>query len=68
VARFLPSLTDPQCHTWWRLSPHLLVQFLEVIGFEESFVTYHDQTYLDPEGAVQVPMVTIVARRTREQS
>jgi SAM-dependent methyltransferase len=68
VARFLPSVSEPQWHTWWRLSPDLLVEFLGVIGFEESVATYHDQTYLDPEGAVQVPMVTIVAHRTREQS
>ena len=63
VARLLPSTATPQWDTWWALGPDLLVQFLGVIGFEDAVVTYHSQTYLDPQGPVQIPMVTVVANR-----
>ena len=65
VARLLPSRADPQWHSWWGLSPDLLVEFLGVIGFENSVVTTHHQTHLHPDGARQIPMVTVVADRSR---
>lgn len=54
-------MAEPPWHTWWRLSPDLLVEFLGVIGFEDSVVSYHEQAFVRPEGAIQIPMVPIVA-------
>lgn len=59
--RFLPNwrtARDPD--GWWTLSPELIVEFLGVLGFEKTTVTYHSQSYKNrPKG-----MFTVVGYRT----
>jgi hypothetical protein len=59
--RFLPdwrSGRDPD--GWWRLSPEVIVDFIGVLGFEDTTVTYHSQLY---QGRPR-RMFTVVGRRT----
>ncbi len=63
IARLVPSKETSQWHTWWSLTPALLVQFLEVIGFNQIAVSHHHQTYSGREIDELIPMVTIVASR-----
>jgi SAM-dependent methyltransferase len=53
----------PQWHTWWRFSPDLFVQFLQVMGFGRSAVTFHVQTHVNDGVEYPVAMMTIVADR-----
>ena len=48
--------------TWWQLSPQMIQQFLAVLGFEDSVVTYHEQIGWDHE---LKRLCTVVAQRTR---
>lgn len=60
--RFLPdwrTARDPD--GWWSLSPELIVEFLGVLGFEDTTLSYHSQSY---KGQMR-PMFTVVGRRTR---
>ena len=47
--------------TWWNLPPALVVEFLGVLGFEATKVTYHSQLLTGR----RMPMYTVVAHRTR---
>ncbi len=47
--------------TWWSLPPAVIVEFLGVLGFEKTVVTYHRQRLLDR----RMPMYTIVGTRTK---
>ena len=47
--------------TWWNLPPALVVEFLGVLGFEKSVVTYHSQ----PLQGRAMPMYTVVGTRTK---
>ena len=47
--------------TWWNLPPRIVVEFLGVLGFERSVVTYHSQRL---QGR-RMPMYTVVATRTK---
>ncbi len=47
--------------TWWALSPRLIVEFLGVLGFERTSVTYHKQLLLGR----RMPMFTVVGTRTK---
>lgn len=59
--RFLPDWrTGRDPDGWWRLSPDLIVDFLGVLGFEETTVSYHTQLY---RGRPR-KMFTVVGRRT----
>lgn len=49
------------CETWWNLPPRLVVEFLGVLGFEKTVVTYHTQLL---QGR-RMPMYTVVGTRTR---
>jgi hypothetical protein len=46
--------------TWWGLTPRIVQQFVGVLGFRQSAVSYHVQRYRDDE----IPHFTVVARRT----
>jgi hypothetical protein len=46
---------------WWHLSPAIIRQFLGVLGFEDSRVTFHSQLH----ERRATPMFTVVANRTR---
>jgi hypothetical protein len=59
--RFLPNWRngrDPD--GWWRLSPELIVDFVGVLGFEDTTVSYHTQLY----NGRPAKMFTVVGRRT----
>jgi hypothetical protein len=59
--RFIPdwrTARDPD--GWWSLSPELIVEFLGVLGFEDTTVTFHSQRY---KGHAR-PMFTVVGQRT----
>lgn len=47
--------------TWWNLPPRVVVEFLGVLGFEKTVVTYHRQ----PLKGRPMPMYTVVATRTK---
>lgn len=47
--------------TWWNLPPALVVEFLGVLGFEKTVVTYHSQRL---KGR-RMPMYTVVGTRTK---
>ena len=61
--RFLPDSRKPECrdtwYTWWQLPPDLVTEFLKVLGFPETKVTYHTQTFM---GRPQT-MFTAVGRK-----
>lgn len=59
--RFLPDWrTGRDPDGWWRLSPELIVDFVGVLGFEDTTVSYHTQLY---QGRPR-KMFTVVGRRT----
>lgn len=69
--RFLPnSQNSDQFYTWWDLPPQVLIKMLNILGFGEAFVSYHNQTLVDPDGNKEVlmPLYTIVAHRTNDQN
>lgn len=45
--------------TWWHLSPALLKQFLQILGFSEFHLYMHRQKYMNEE----MELFTLVARR-----
>lgn len=46
--------------TWWHLSPSVIKQFMAVLGFEETKVTYHTQL----QGNKKIPFFTVIGNRT----
>lgn len=59
--RFLPDWrTGRDPDGWWRLSPEVVVDFVGVLGFEDTTVSYHTQRY---NGRPR-RMFTVVGRRT----
>jgi O-methyltransferase len=63
VAQLYPSAESTQWDTWWSFSPDLVVRFLEVLGFGDVTVTYHDQRYVNAGGEMSIPLFTVVAER-----
>jgi SAM-dependent methyltransferase len=64
--KFLPNFrTLEHKDAWWYLSPEIIVNFLGVLGFEETQVTYHFQkeTY---RGGEKRRLYTVVGRRTKD--
>ena len=60
--RFKPRFAKNRpWETWWDLPPQLIVQFLGVLGFERTVVTYHRQSLLGR----RMPMYTVVGTRTK---
>jgi CheY-like chemotaxis protein len=64
VAQFLPSSDTDHWHTWWQLSPDLIARFVEVIGFDDVAVTFHEQRFVAHGDAIRLPMFTVVAHRS----
>jgi hypothetical protein len=63
---FLPDYRKlDQKDAWWYLSPDIIMNFLGVLGFEDTRVTYHQQKAVYSGGARQW-LYTVVGRRTRE--
>ena len=60
--RFKPRFAKNRpWETWWDLPPRLIVEFLGVLGFERTVVTYHTQPLLGR----RMPMYTVVGTRTK---
>jgi SAM-dependent methyltransferase len=64
LARLVPRPASAEWDTWWYVSPELFVSFLGVLGFTDSAVTFHAQRFIGGEGSVDLPLFTVVARRT----
>ena len=59
--RFLPdSSTCQHRDTWWLLSPELIAEFIKILGFEHSQLTY--DTYLNQGN--ETKLFTLVGRRS----
>jgi O-methyltransferase len=43
VCSLIPTADNHAWDTWWRFSPRFLTQFLEVLGFTEHRVNFHQQ-------------------------
>lgn len=60
--RFKPRFAKNRpWETWWNLPPQLVAEFLGVLGFERSTITYHRQILTGR----RMPMYTVVAHRTK---
>jgi hypothetical protein len=58
--RFMPSDKRPdKFYTWWSLPPRLVQEYLSILGFKDSKISWHRQLFL---GRKQW-LYTIVARR-----
>ena len=64
LARLVPRPDSAEWDTWWYFSPKLFVSFLGVLGFTDTAVTVHTQRFVGGEGSVDLPLFTVVARRT----
>jgi SAM-dependent methyltransferase len=61
MVTFLPNAQKAAPNDrWWILTPHTIVQFLKVLGFQRTRVNYHFQRYRGKRR----PMYTVVGRRT----
>jgi hypothetical protein len=43
VCSLVPTVGNSAWDTWWRFTPRFFTQFLEVLGFSEHQVTFHQQ-------------------------
>ena len=59
VCSLVPTAGNHAWDTWWRFTPRFFTQFLEVLGFTEHQVTFHEQRADNHP----VPMFTIVSGR-----
>jgi hypothetical protein len=61
--QFLPDFrTLAHKDAWWSLSPEIIINFIGVLGFEETRVTYHTHKLYGKEGR----LFTVVGKRTRD--
>jgi O-methyltransferase len=59
VCSLVPSVENEAWDTWWRFSPSFFTQYLGVLGFPESQVTFHQQSAFRNS----LDMFTVVASR-----
>ncbi len=59
MAFFFPRADTLELYTWWFLTPGLLVEFVKILGFEDTTVTYHTQLGHGQE----IDLFTVVGRR-----
>jgi hypothetical protein len=62
LVEFLPNaaLRDPY-ETWWLISPELNAEFLRILGFPYTTITYHSQLFRGKEAQ----LYTVVGHRNR---
>lgn len=58
----IPSLQNTNLDLWFLLSPKLIIQLLQVIGFKNISINTHNQTYVAGGNSV-VPHYTIIGER-----
>ncbi|MBC3784115.1 class I SAM-dependent methyltransferase [Spirosoma utsteinense] len=61
IFRPIASVGHPE-ETWWHLTPELLEQFLDVLGFGDIHISYHTQFFAEHNKSHL--MYTLVANRT----
>jgi hypothetical protein len=45
--QLIPSADTPNCnHSWWQVSPALIVQILRLLGFAQLSFQYHQQSFI----------------------
>jgi hypothetical protein len=60
LIRFLPNASTCQpTVTWWSFSPELIIEFIKILGFENTELSYHKQPYKGRE----VKLYTVVGQR-----
>jgi hypothetical protein len=65
IIQFLPDYRTRQPkETWWLLSPEIIVEFIGVLGFERTDISYHQQLYKGQP----VDLFTVVGHRARKLS
>jgi hypothetical protein len=58
--RFLPDASNCESwHTWWGLTPELIIEFIKILGFEDSKLSFHTQIY----NGRKVRLFTVVGQR-----
>jgi hypothetical protein len=65
VQQFLPNFRSDDidiCDRWWLLYPETIIEFMGILGFENTSVTYHTQNSKNNGSCV---FYTIVGKRTR---
>ena len=61
LSRFLPRAGSREPNdTWWILSPALVSEYLRILGFENTRVSFHQQLF----GGRKVKLFTVVGRRS----
>jgi hypothetical protein len=66
VCRLEPTAENGVWDTWWGFSPAFLTGFASVLGFQDTEVSFHEQTHRygdDYQQETRLPMFTVVARR-----
>ncbi|MCC5935552.1 MAG: methyltransferase domain-containing protein [Balneolales bacterium] len=65
LIRFLPDADTNEPHeTWWHLSPELVEEFLHILGFPHTQISYHEQLCLGRP----MPLYTVVGHRKPQAS
>ena len=59
IARLAPSVDNDTIDTWWTFTPEFFTQFLAVLGFPRSEVSFHEQLLFGKPW----PLFTVVASR-----
>ena len=66
---FLPDYKDPgvihRLNSWWFCTPAVIQRFLGVLGFEDTQVRYHTQSFQYQDRTSTIRLYTVVGRRTR---
>ena len=65
VTRFVPRRGSPTWDTWWDFSPDVLINFVGVLGLDQTNVTYHEQRLLANDMEHSIPFFTLVASRSQ---
>ena len=62
VCSLVPTAGNNAWDTWWRFTPRFFTQFLEVLGFTEHKVTFHQQL----ADKTPLNMFTVISSRPRK--
>jgi 2-polyprenyl-3-methyl-5-hydroxy-6-metoxy-1,4-benzoquinol methylase len=61
IAIFLPRAEkSTPIEAWWRIPPRLVAEFLQILGFIQIEISYHEQLYRNKE---RITLYTIVGHR-----
>ncbi len=63
VARLAPRADLQQIDTWWEFSPEFFVQYLGVLGYANTTVTYHSHRFKHDDFEDRLALFTVVGTR-----